>query len=233
MGNAFVYMFSDKTFGIKFFCIFLIVLVTLLIGNFSNNNPIMISGIIAGICGIITLGHFIECINSVKISIDKVYLPFISIKTLWVGIKASIGALLLNTITGIISIFTLYIPAITIALFSPALLSIFSDDYKIKSYFAFDKCFCIIKNDFWKYFITLLALIFYTTFITTGMFLLFNKLGIKPEDLLTSGNITLNIFTVAIFTAFVYAYNLYVFAFWIGDLYKLHRYDTEEEYFRH
>ena len=232
MGNAFVYMFEDKNFGIKFFCVFALVSIALLVGNLQNNNSTLISIIISSLGGIITLGYFIECIKSVKTSFNKIHLPFIGINSVLVGIKASIGALLINAIAAFVSVFTLYIPTMIVALVSPALLSVFSDEYKIKSYFAFNKAAYIIREDFGKYFSTLLALIFYTTFVTTAMYLLLNKLGIKPEDLITGGQITLNIIAVSIFFAFVYTYNLYVFAFWIGDLYKMNRYDTEDEYFQ-
>lgn len=230
MINAFIYMFKDKTFGIKLFTVFILVTVSLIVGAIETEANMYISGIIAAIAGFLVLGHFAECIHAVKKSDDIVELPFIKPKTFVIGLKASIGAMLLNIFAGAISVFTLYIPALIVAICYPGLLSIFSDEYKMSSYFAFNKAFLIIKDDFGKYFLTLLVIIFYTTLITTAMFFILNTIGIKAGDLIANGQMTHNMFAVTVFVALFYTYNLYVFAYLIGDLYKLDKYDTDEEY---
>lgn len=230
MANAFIYMFADKTFGIKAFCIFILVTLSLLAGVFESTNT-LVSLLIAGVSGLLIFGHFYECINAVKKSENVVELPFLKPKTLLIGIKGGIGVMLLNIATGIVSIFTLYIPALFVALFYPAIISVFSDKYEISSFFKLNRAYLIIKEDFGKYFLTLFILIFYTTLITTAMFFILNALGIKPVDLVTYGNITHNVLSVTLFTALFYTYNLYVFAYLIGDLYRYDRYDTDEEYY--
>lgn len=230
MANAFTYMFRDKTFGIKLFTVFVLVTVSLITGAVETEANMYVSGTIAAIAGFLILGHFAECIHVVKKSEDEIELPYVKPKTFIIGLKASIGAMLLNVFAGAISLFTLYIPALITAICYPGLLSVFSDEYKLSSYFAFNKAFLIIKDDFGKYFLTLLIIIFYTTLITTAMFFILNALGIKPADLFANGQMTHNMFAVTVFVALFYSYNLYVFAYLIGDLYKLDKYDTEEEY---
>lgn len=230
MANAFNYMFEDRTFGIKAFCIFILVTISLLAGVFDSKES-FIPLIITGVSGILIFGHFYECINSLKNIDETVTLPYLKPKTFWVGIKGGIGAMALNIAVGFVSVFTMYIPAIIIALSYPAIIAVYASDYKISSFFALHKAFFIIKNNIWKYIITLLILIFYTSLITTAMFIILNALGIKAIDLVTNGHLTHNIFSVTLFMSLFYTYNLYVFAYLISDLNRIKNCDIKEEKF--